>query len=36
MLTNNNNNYDNLYGTITQPYRYKGTLQATRNINTVF
>jgi len=26
---NNNNNYDNLYGAVTRPYRYKGTLQAT-------
>src|SRR6218665_4223037 len=22
--TNNNNNYDNLYGAVTRPYRYKG------------
>ena len=21
---NNNNNYDNLYGAVTRPYRYKG------------
>jgi len=26
---NNNNNYDNLYGAVTRPYRYKGALQAT-------
>ena len=26
---NNINNYDNLYGAVTQPYRYKGALQAT-------
>ena len=25
---NNNNNYDNLYGAVTRPYRYKGALQA--------
>jgi len=24
-----NNNYDNLYGTVTRPYRYKDALQAT-------
>jgi len=23
---NNNNNYDNLYGAVTRPYRYKGAL----------
>jgi len=28
-INNNNNNYDNLYGTVTRPYRYKGALQAT-------
>ncbi|PGH37419.1 MAG: hypothetical protein CRN43_21300 [Candidatus Nephrothrix sp. EaCA] len=26
---NNNNNYDNLYGAVMRPYRYKGALQAT-------
>ena len=26
---NNNNNYDNLYGAVTRPYRYKGASQAT-------
>src|SRR6218665_417198 len=26
---NTNNNYDNLYGAVTRPYRYKGALQAT-------
>src|SRR6218665_2518562 len=26
---NNNNNYDNLYGAVTWPCRYKGALQAT-------
>jgi len=25
-----NNNYDNLYGTVTRPYRYKGASQATK------
>ena len=25
---NNNNNYDNLYGAVMRPYRYKGALQA--------
>jgi len=25
---NNNNNYNNLYGAVTRPYRYKGALQA--------
>jgi len=29
MKNNNNNNYDNLCGTVTHPYRYKGALQAT-------
>jgi len=24
---NNNNNYDNLYGAVTRPYRYKGASQ---------
>jgi len=24
MSNNNNNNYDNLYGAVTRPYRYKG------------
>jgi len=28
-VNNNNNNYDNLYGALTRPYRYKGALQAT-------
>jgi len=27
-ILNNNNNYDNLYGAVTRPYRYKGALQA--------
>ena len=27
---NNNNNYDKLYGDITQPYRYKGASQTTK------
>jgi len=27
---NNNNNYDNLYGAIMWPYRYKGASQATK------
>ena len=27
---NNNNNYDNLYGAVTRPYRYKGASQATK------
>ena len=27
---NNNNNYDNLYGAVTWPYRYKGASQATK------
>ena len=27
--TKNNNNYDNLYGAVTRPYRFKGALQAT-------
>ena len=26
---NNKNNYDNLYGAVMRPYRYKGALQAT-------
>ena len=24
LFNNNNNNYDNLYGAVTRPYRYKG------------
>jgi len=26
---NNNNNYDNLYGAVTRPYRYKGAYMDT-------
>jgi len=26
-INNNNNNYDNLYGALTRPYRYKGASQ---------
>jgi len=29
LIVINNNNYDNLYGAVTRPYRYKGALQAT-------
>ena len=28
VINNNNNNYDNLYGAVKWPYRYKGALQA--------
>jgi len=27
IINNNNNNYDNLYGAVTRPYRYKGASQ---------
>jgi len=30
IIINNINNYDNLYGTITHPYQYKGTSQTTK------
>src|SRR6218665_105864 len=30
LRVNNNNNYDNLYGAVTRPYRYKGASQATK------
>jgi len=30
MNNNNSNNYNNLYGAIMRPYRYKGTSQATK------
>jgi len=29
-INNNNNNYDNLYGAVTRPYRYKDASQATK------
>ena len=33
IIINNNNNYDNLYGAVTRPYRYKGASQATKQGN---
>ena len=29
-ITTTNDNYENLYGAVTRPYRYKGASQATK------
>ena len=35
IIINITNNFDNLYGTVTQPYHYKGASQATGKIAIV-
>jgi len=33
ITSSNNNNYDNLYGAVTQPYHYKGASQALNRVS---